>query len=175
MAETRPYDEWIPFFQYLAAIAAALLAVAFLAIQVRTDAWRGKPLRAALAVLTLAELAAPVFFGLIFLFPGHPWNVAGQVVGASGYVAILWHAGSFRRHRHDATKLDKWQMAGSALPVTTFSLVLWYPDLRWKAAVLVWLIFSGLTEAWFFLRLPVMVEEGQPSGQGQPPMLPAKA
>ncbi len=44
---------WIPFFQYVAAVAAALLANAFLTLQVRSVIWRGHRLKQTVALATL--------------------------------------------------------------------------------------------------------------------------
>ena len=148
------YGEWISFFQYLAAIAAALLAIAFLAFQLRTKMWRRQPLRQAFAITTLAELAAPVFFGLMFLFPDHPWRGAGVIVGTAGYLSILWYLIMTVYHWDQTTRFDHAQLATTIVPVTTFSVLFWFPNLRWKAGVLVWMIFSGLCEAWLALEPP---------------------
>lgn len=158
---TRPYDEWIGFFQYLSAIAATLLGLAFLTFQVRAEIWRGHPLRQTVAVTTLAELAAPMFFGLIFLFPDHPWTEAGFVVGLGGYGVIMWHLVEFIRRYNEADSFDKKQMLGSTIVLATFSCVMWIPSLPWKAGFLVWMIFSGLSEAWIFLRAPQPADQAQ--------------
>lgn len=151
MSQGSDLDQWIPFFQYIAAIAAALLAIAFLTFQVESSFWKRDALKQSVALTTLTELAAPVFFGLIFLFPGHPWQTAGVVVGVVGYAATAWHVYRFVRGRATADRFDKGQMWGTLVTTTTFSIVLWWPSLEWKAGTLIWLIFSGSAEAWILL------------------------
>lgn len=119
-----PLDIWIPYFQYVASSAGAILAIAFLAFQVREKLWRGDPLKHPVAVMTLVELAASMFFSLIFLMPNHPWKLAGYIVGAFGYAAIAWHFSMFIRHKREADPFDKRQMVGAIIPLITFSIMM---------------------------------------------------
>lgn len=144
-------DQWIPFFEYLTSAAAAILAIAFVVFQLRAEHWRQDPLRQPAAVTTLTELATPVFFGLIFLMPDHPWKVGGAIVGLAGYLVMAVHLVVYRRHRQEADKFDRWQLLGIAVTAVTFSGLLWWPNLYVKASLCVWMIFSGFTEAWIFL------------------------
>lgn len=148
----HPLDIWIPYFQYVASSAAAILAIAFLAFQVREKLWRGRSLKHPVAVMTLVELAASMFFSLIFLMPNHPWKVAGYIVGTFGYVAIAWHFAAFIKYKREADPFDKRQMVGAIIPLITFSVIMWVPVLEVKAGIAVWFIFSGISEAWISLR-----------------------
>lgn len=47
---------------------------------------------------------------------------------------------------------------GTGVILTTFSILTWADDIRWKAGALIWMVFSGASEAWIFLR-PGEVEE----------------
>lgn len=106
----RPFDEWISLFSALSGVAATLLGLAFVTFQLRSSHWRGQPLKQAVALRTLTELAAPMIFGLIFLFPGHPYITAGYVVGAAGYAVACWHLLTFARHRQVVERFDWWQL-----------------------------------------------------------------
>lgn len=147
-------EEWIVYFQYLTAVAATLLGIAFLTFQVRSDIWRLHPLRKTVAVTTLTELAAPMFFGLFFLMPHHPWLWGGRIVGAVGYIVMVWHLIEYIRHREVADSFDRKQLAGISITIVTFSLLLWWPNIAVKAYTALWMVFSGSTEAWIFLRAP---------------------
>lgn len=148
----RPFDEWVSLFSALSGVAATLLGLAFVTFQLRSWHWKGQPLKQAVALTTLTELAAPMIFGLIFMFPGHPYRTAGYIVGAAGYAVAGGHLLIFIRHRAIAERFDWAQLGGTAVILTTFSILTWAPDIRWKAGVLVWMIFSGASEAWLFLR-----------------------
>jgi hypothetical protein len=90
----------------------------------------------------------------LFLTPRHPRHVAGWIVGALGYAAMAWHAVQYRRHRKDetTTSFDRKQMWGMLITFITFSMLAFCPSLEFKSYVCIWLIFSGLSEAWIFLR-----------------------
>ncbi|GII23807.1 hypothetical protein [Planosporangium mesophilum] len=144
-------DAWVPYFQNLTAVAAALLAIAFLTFQFRSDIWRTHPLKQTVAITTLGELAAPMFLGILFLMPGHPWVLGGRLVGVGGYLIMAWHVAVFIRYRRLADRFDKWQLCGVAITVVTFSFLLWWDSLDVKAYTAAWMIFSGFSEAWVFL------------------------
>jgi phosphatidylserine synthase len=149
-----PLDVWNSYFSGVAATAAALLAIAFLTFQVRADIWKRNLVKQAVAWTTLVELSAPVLFGLLFLIPHHHWHVAGIIVGISGYGVMLAHAIIFLRARKMKTvdKFDKNQMWGMPITFVTFSIFLFVPFLSWKAYTCLWMIISGFSEAWIFLR-----------------------
>jgi hypothetical protein len=147
---------WTGYFAALIGVSAVLLSIAFLTFQVRTEMWHKTPLRHVAAVTTLIELAMPLFFGLLVITPDHPWEVAGAIVGAAGYLVLIWHIYLLIRARKKITDFDKWQIIGLPITGTTFSLLLWYPSLAVKSYVCTWLIFSGATEAWIFLRPPMI-------------------
>ncbi|MDN5762430.1 MAG: hypothetical protein L0H41_08960 [Microlunatus sp.] len=146
-------DQWVPFFEYLTSAAGGILAIAFVVFQLRPEQWRRDPLRQAAAIRTLTELATPVFFGLIFLMPDHPWKVAGAVVGTAGYIVMAIHVIAYCRNRNEADSFDRWQLWGIAVTAVTFSGLLWWPNLYVKASLCVWMIFSGFSEAWIFLAV----------------------
>jgi hypothetical protein len=148
------FDTWITFAQTITAVAVTLLAISFLTFQVKSDIWRERSLKQLVAVSTLAELSAPIFFFLIAFFPGHPWIVAGQVVGAAGYALIASHIIVFVRHRAEADRFDRIQMLGVLIFCVTFSVLFWWHSIFAKSVALVWMLFSGLWEAWYFLRTP---------------------
>lgn len=103
------------------------------------------------AATTLAELSTPLFFGLLFLMPDHPWELAGRLVGALGYLAMAWHVIALVKNWHYVQYFDRVQILGIPITGLTFSLMLWWPSLPVKAGVALWMIFSGFVEAWIFL------------------------
>lgn len=143
-------DDWIPYFEYLTSASAGILAIAFLAFQVRSEIWRSHPLMHPVAATTLAELSTPVFFGLLFLMPSHPWELAGLLTGALGYLAMAWHMIALVVNRHAVQSFDRIQLTGVPITGLTFGLLLWWPSLQVKAGVALWMIFSGFIEAWLF-------------------------
>jgi hypothetical protein len=154
----NPFDPWTSFGQLMAAVSVTLLAIAFLTFQVRSEVWRNDILKQVVAISTLIELSAPLFFYLIALFPSHPWVAAGYVVGGAGYLLIATHVGLFVHHRNVADAFDRRQVFGAAILFLTFSLLFWWHSIFVKSVVLVWMLFSGLWEAWYFLRVPVPAE-----------------
>lgn len=147
-------ENWNDFFAAITGVSVVLLSIAFLTFQVRSKMWHKEPLRQVVAVTTLAELAAPAFFGLLVLTPDHPWKVAGILVGVGGYAVMTWHIVLLAKHRTKVGTFDKLQAFGLLMTGTTFSLMLWYSSLAVKSYVCVWLIFSGASESWIFLNPP---------------------
>jgi len=82
--------------------------------------WHNEPLRQVVAVTTLAELAAPLFFGLLVLTPDHPWKIAGMLVGAGGYGVMVWHIVTLALHRKKIGTFDKMQAFGLLVTGTIF-------------------------------------------------------
>jgi hypothetical protein len=145
-------EAYVNYFGVLAGVASAILGLALVTFTLQVKLWRELPLRQAVAVTTLAELSAPVFFGLIFLTARHPWHLAGYVVGALGYAVMAMHVVVYIRHHHSATSFDNMQMFGLLITATTYSLIAWFPSLELRAYVCIWFVFSGLFETWLFLR-----------------------
>lgn len=187
--------EWVSYFEYLIAAAGVILGIAFLAFQVRPASHLSVAKQIRL-VATLMELSAPMAFGLLFLIPGHPWMVAGWIVGCVGwaltgsyYLAFVLFDGKnalFRWSRGALSKfirkdwlpwvrtldtsfdrLDRLQLKLLPVSVVTYGILLFWPRLDAKAYVLLWLIFSGLSEAWLFLwsEAPGNGRGGRPVGQ----------
>ena len=152
------FDLWTSFGQLMAAVSVTLLAIAFLTFQVKSEVWRAHILKQVVAISTLAELSAPLFFFLIALFLNHPWVTAGYVVGGAGYLLIATHVALFVYHRRIADTFDRRQVFGAGILLFTFSLLFWWQSIFVKSVVLVWMLFSGLWEAWYFLRVPVRAE-----------------
>jgi hypothetical protein len=147
--------DYVSFFEVLAGASAAILALVLATFQLNIDRWRAHPLREPVALVTLAELAAPLFFSLMFLLPSHPWRWTGVLPGGVGYLAIILHVSQYIRWRSEAERFDHIQLwIGNSIVVFTFSVLAWSSSLPWKAAVCIWFIFSGVTEAWFFIPRP---------------------
>lgn len=150
--------DWINFFEYLTAAAAAILGLSFVAFATSPRYWAENGLKHMAAVVSLVELAIPLFFGLMYLPPGHHWMTAGRVVGILGYAAIALQLGVaewYRRKNYKFELVDKVQIfVGVPMVATTFSFMLWWPSLAVKAYTCVWLIFSGFSEAWLSLHQP---------------------
>jgi len=163
-------DPWIPFFEYLVSAGAAILAIAFLTFQFRAEVWRGHPLKRLVAVRTLAELATPVFFGLIYLMPSHSWVWAGGIVGFGGFILIGYYFIAFHKYRHLKEPFDTLQRLGSFVILLLFAILAWPwepVELWWKAGICTWMIFSGLGESWIFLR-PRPPSDNAASGATRP-------
>src|SRR3954451_14733672 len=144
--------DYVSLFESLAGASAAILALVLATFQLNIDRWRAHPLREPVALITLAELAAPLFFSLMFLLPTHPWRWSGVLPGGLGYLAIIWHTVQYFRCRNKAERFDHFQMwLGNAIVLFTFSALAWSPSLPWKAGVSIWFILSAVTEAWFFI------------------------
>jgi hypothetical protein len=158
-------DKWSGFFQSLSGVSATLLGISFVAFQFRHQSWAQDKLRHPIAVLSLVELAAPVFFSLMLLFPVPLWSqwgwfpdtpgyvAAGWLVGLGGYSVLVWQAWAYF-HDSDRKAFDRWQFRGSIVPVITFGVMLFPFGLEWKAAVSIWMTLSGITEAWMYLGTP---------------------
>src|SRR3954454_25216667 len=91
--------DYVSLFEVLAGASAAILALVLATFQLNIDRWRAHPLREPVALVTLAELAAPLFFALMFLLPSHPWRWTGVLPGCVGYLAIIWHVYQYIRWR----------------------------------------------------------------------------
>lgn len=158
-------DAWNGYFQTLAGVSATLLGLAVVAFQLHPENWAKDPLRHPVAVLSLTELAGPLFFSLMVMFPaGHRvfWNwlpdqqgyiVAGWIVGVFGGAVIAWHLVAYLREK-ERQSFDHWQMGGDIISVYTFGVMLAPVGLEWKAAVAVWMCFSGIVEAWVYFSVP---------------------
>lgn len=159
---------WTTYFQYLVAASGVILAIAFLAFQERRHVWHGNRLKWIEAIVTITELSTPMFFGLIFLTPGHPWVVAGRIVGALGWSVAAAHAlvfllvllGSLPAGQ---IKAFDWVQLVLTLGFSgaTYGLLILWQNLDVKAYVCLWMIFSGLVEAWWFLGVE---QNDEPAG-----------
>ncbi len=116
-------DAFVNYFGVLAGVGSAILGLALVTFTLQVAVWRTNPLRQAVAITTLAELSTPVFYGLLFLTPRHPWHVAGYIVGALGYAVMAFHVIQFMRYKATATSFDKKQMWGILVTVISFSIM----------------------------------------------------
>ncbi len=158
------YMDWNNFFEYLTSAAAAILGLSFVAFSLSPGYWRQTGLRHMAAVVSLIELAIPLFFGLIYLPPGHHWIAGGRLVGSMGYLTVIAQltvANWYRSRQPEAFEVaDKLQIyVGVPMIITTFSILLWWPSLTVKAFTCIWLILSGLTESWVSLHLPAITSD----------------
>lgn len=152
-------NDWLPVLQVFPGVSVTLLAIAFVTFQVKLDIWSEGPLRQSVAISNLAELSTPMFFSLIALMPGHPWVLAGRLTGVAGYIVVAVHFLLYwKTPANLRTPFDKTQICGAVFLFVTFSLLLWIPNLRVKVYVLIWMLFSGAVESWWYLN----VKSGRP-------------
>lgn len=78
--------QWSGYFQTLSGVSATLLGIVFVAFQFDHKKWATDKLRHPIAVLSLVELAAPLFFSLMLLFPGPLWSEWGWFVDTPAFV-----------------------------------------------------------------------------------------
>jgi hypothetical protein len=152
-----PFENWVPFFEYLASTAAALLGLAFVAIQLNHKDWQNHSLYPSEARTALSELAAPLFFALIVLMPDHQWGTAAISVSVFGFSMIAWHAWVFLRRRKfilssepTSYRFHVIQFWLLGVLVAEYIALLTLPN-DWKAYGVLWMVFSGLTETWWML------------------------
>ncbi|SKB44183.1 hypothetical protein SAMN05660473_00718 [Arthrobacter sp. 49Tsu3.1M3] len=163
---TGKFDDWIPFFEYLASSAAALLGLTFVALQINRNHLVGNKLFAASARTSLMELSAPLLFALIVLMPSHQWEAAAILVAILGYCVIFWHFVSYVVHRRDANRFHNWQAALLSVLLLDFGFLPFVSN-DWQAILVLWMTFSGLIEAGWML-FSAHSDEG-------PPALPSSA
>jgi hypothetical protein len=153
----QPQD-WTPYFEYLASSAAALLGLAFVALQVSHRRLIRNPIYRSEARTSLTELAAALFFALIYLMPAHAWFWAGAVAGAMGFMALVWHGVDYRAYLRKNQKDSaseksihrfQWWLTLGVFIVTFGGLQIPVDELR--GALVLWLVFSGLAETWWML------------------------
>jgi hypothetical protein len=156
----QPQD-WTPYFEYLASSAAALLGLVFVALQVSHRLLKKRPIYRSEARTSLTELAAALFFSLIYLMPAHPWSWAGAVAGAMGFTALVWHGIDYRAYlrkkEHDTAAEKNFHRSQWRLTLCVFILTfggLQIPVDELRASLALWLIFSGLAETWWLLFGP---------------------
>ncbi|WP_441411968.1 hypothetical protein [Arthrobacter sp. 2MCAF14] len=88
--------------------------------------------------------------------PAHSWFWAGAVAGAMGFMALVWHGVDYRtylRKNQKDTAAERsihrfqWWLTLGVFIVTFGGLQIPVDELR--AALVLWLVFSGLAETWW--------------------------
>jgi hypothetical protein len=141
----------------VAALAATLFSVMFVTLQVRWRLWARSGLRRAIATSALGELMIPLFVSAISLMADNPWRVAAWIGGLFGICVILWHWRSYILEFDLAERYDRVQAGGAwwsfGLYLTVFASGFLSPGLGIYilASIIIWLLFSGASEAWILL------------------------
>ena len=141
----------------MAGLAATLFSVMFVALQVRWRLWVRSGLRRAVATSALGELMIPLFVSAIALMADNPWRIAAWIGGLFGIGVILWHWRSYILEFDRAEQYDRlqargaWWSLGVYLSVFIAGFLDPAPGLYILASILVWLLFSGASEAWILL------------------------
>lgn len=134
--------------------------------------WHEDELRRVAAVQTLIELLVPVLVGLSALMPNHTWRVMASLCGALGLGLVAWHQWVYHRHPGPFDDFDEQQRKLDVLSVATYSLTLVAGAIGLPtvlALALLWLIFSGGSEALMFMR-----QRELPPGRERTPKLRAQ-
>jgi hypothetical protein len=153
----------------LSGVAAALLAIGFLAFQLKLSWWT-QPLRHYIAVFTLVEFGAPLVIGLAILMPSHPWRIAASVVGVASTALLFAYWISYARARRalkaiqqTPERFDRQHVRGSPITLActatlvASSLLPERVGIYLVASICVWSLISGSFESWRLLapdRLP---------------------
>lgn len=144
----------------------------FLAMQVRSSAWRGRRLLAVAAWAALVELFVPLLASLITLMNGNPWQVASGVAGGLGLFVVAAHwliffrfpKGDHEQPIEDADtktlveKFNRLQLRGSLISIIVYGTMMialfnpWAWGLHLLAICCVWLLVSGSFEALWLLE-----------------------
>lgn len=176
---------WAGYFTALAEIAATLVALLFVSIQLRHELWVRDELRKHLAISTLLEFLTPAIVSVSVLAPLFDWrakvasaapvlnSLPGGIVDLLQHVA-LWHLvgcllgaigivnGSWfvilglRRLLKQPDKVAgaiRWPLLLSPLVYVEYGLLIYSAIagfLTLAAIVLLWLVFSGSFETWWF-------------------------
>ncbi|RZU76281.1 hypothetical protein EV384_4918 [Micromonospora kangleipakensis] len=152
-------DVWTSFFSAMAGVSTALMTIAFLVFQLKSDAWRTNTLRHFIALFTLAEFATPLVISLVILMPSHPWRLASAVVGAGGLVMLVSYWIAYSR-TDEPTPFDRLEFRLSAISLVCYVALTGAAALPEKTGVYlvgglsVWFLVSGSIEAWQFLVPP---------------------
>jgi hypothetical protein len=165
-------QDWLGFFQALAAVTVTAFSVLFIVLQLKADQWRDYPLRNCAAVGALTELLVPLLTALICLTGPHPWPLACALTGAFGLGVIAWHwrtyfvtrAGAREDAEHATVppkpdEFDIRQLKLNFISATVYSgfvaCALLHDTFGFTLGVLgalcVWLVLSGTSEAWWLL------------------------
>lgn len=148
----------------VATVAGGLLALMFIALQVRPEAWDAMH-RRVVAVGFLLELLVVMVISLLSLVPGKHLEIAA-VVGAGiglltcvAQVPLFVHFRALNLRSGPASTYDRLQFFGiffsGAVYLTLMMLALWHRTLIYGVPyVLVWLCFSGSTEIGALLMWP---------------------
>jgi hypothetical protein len=156
-------QDWLNFFSTLAQVAVTVFSIMFLAMQVRSSAWRKDWLFRVVAYGSLVELFVPLLAAMVTLMGGHPWRVAAALAGGLGLGMVVVHWAVYCKYRPDRldqseeAKFHRLQAKGSLISLLVYGLTLisafdpWGGGLYLMAAVAVWLLFSGSFEAWWLL------------------------
>lgn len=150
------------FFVAVATVAGGLLALMFIALQVRTEAWDAMH-RRVVAVGFLLELLIVMVVALLSLAPGKHLEIAAIMGAGIGLLTCAAQVMLFIHYRAllpgSATAYDRLQFFGifvsGTVYLTLMLLALWHPTLIYGVPyVLVWLCFSGSTEIGALLMWP---------------------
>ncbi|WP_329410731.1 hypothetical protein OG563_00240 [Nocardia vinacea] len=158
-------EAWLTYFEVVALVAGAILALLFVGLQVGFERWNNTALRIYVAATTLLELASPLTISMFALLPGNRWWLACFIVATIGLASVVGHGvvyGMDWYGRKQIKFLDHFQMwASVAISTTVYTLVLlsglWRDDPTWLVVAgyaCIWLIISGMFESWLLVTLP---------------------
>jgi len=146
--------EWADFNTTVATIAAALLGLNFVALQIG-GAWKTKDLGRAAAVTTLTEFLVVLMTTLIPILPTVSWRIGSVISGAFGlieafsaigWVVFKWIKGKAKRDLYRWAIRDAW-LTSISVAVYASLVVAGALNAHLAAgAILLWLLFSGTLE-----------------------------
>lgn len=138
-------------------------------MQVRLDAWKGKPLRVYAVALALLELAVPLIISLNVLMPDDTWRLGARITGPVGVVAAIGHVCLYLRVRRSVTldrhrqppitrsdSLRVWVGSGGSIllfgSLVCCTIRCWpWVGITSAAWICLWLVILGITESFVFL------------------------
>jgi hypothetical protein len=150
-----PLIENLDFFATLAQVSAGILAIAIVTFQIKVEFWRNDILRHMIVIRTLGEFVTPLFFSLVTLHQDHNWRIVGTIIGIAGCLFVFTQHIIGVKRWSKIDKFSKTQLIGSILMYFEYGAILLFstviPNISYVSYILIWLIFSGTFEAWWFL------------------------
>lgn len=154
---------WIDFFEMLAQVAVALLALLFVTFQITREKWISKHTRKLIAIQTLLEFLVPSFFAMIALLPIDPiqlgkfqlsiWQIGGILFSLVGLIMSYKIIRYGNNNRESLGSFFKKQKGYQKYAIIEYLFILIFSVLNmlaWTSIMLIWLLLSGSIETWMF-------------------------
>ena len=158
---TDEWKHWADFFTVLTPVAATILGLLFVGLQIAVTTWELAPLRQAAAYRHLLEIATPVGIGLVALLPGGRWWLGGYIGGGIGVVSVVLYWLAFAvLSSSPKNGYDFFEILLSLLSVAMYGGILrgsWLNDVNTVCGIqlvgwlCLWFVMAGVTQSWMLL------------------------